>query len=118
MKKEINLFVCFALLVLIVIRIFYQNSDWIAGIQYLGLLLADFSLFNSAILITKAKKCFEVVTTFFLIGTGILVVLSLLAFTVKPKFLINPTALDIITLVTLFISLPGELYKDIFNKMK
>lgn len=116
-KNTINIVVLFILLVLIVVRVFIsdKNCNWISAINFSGVLMAwcnihfdVYSEFNSyeKIHFFTGVSCTVIVV---LAIITVLVLLEIIDFSIKTN--------DIITLITLLISLPCELHKKIIGSI-
>lgn len=116
-KNMINVAVVFVLLVLISIRLFIsdENCNWISAINFSGILMAwaniHIDLYNE--LNNYEKIHFFTGISYFIIAIlviiTILVLFGIISFTIR----IN----DIITLITLLISLPCELHKKVLGSL-
>lgn len=108
MKNNIiNLIIIVALLTLFVIRFFVeasaQASIWIPFINFLGIPIAVFGLYNRV-----RFRCGDVTRGIFVIIFCIVTILAVLILT--NHLTLSPKSNDLILLVTLLISLPSDLY--------
>lgn len=112
MKYIMKLVILFALIVLIGLRIFLDNSNAIVFIQYAGLGIAIFDFFGKLLRINRSWVVILVAT----IVALLLMLVAILGIAEIIPWLYDTKALDVITLLTLAISLPDELYLKLLER--
>ena len=114
MKNNIiHIIIIVALLTLCVIRFFVedsaQTSTWIPFVNYLGIPIAAFGLYNRV-----RFRCGNFTRGIFVIIFCILTILAVLILT--NLLVLSAMVSDLILLVTLLISLPSDLYCKLLCK--
>lgn len=115
MNRNISQFlVVIFLLILLVIRIIENKSEWIQTINYFCLIIAAADLYIKLYIKSHTKNKFNYVTTIIIIIFIILIIVAALIFT--GKISLDAKSTDIITIIVLMLSLPSDLYCKIINK--
>lgn len=117
MKRTLNFLILVALGILLLIRIFCDKTEWIVEIQYIGMAISYIDLFVDIVKKLHGRFQYNYVYLGFLVGAIIMIVIMLLAITVRVDCLVDSRALDIVTILTLVFSLPKELIIDFFEKL-
>lgn len=118
MRKSIkDYLVSVFLIVMIVVRLCGDDNSvpWIGYISYLGLIIALGDLFYEIIAKYGETKRMGLFFVFCMVGATILVVGAGLIMT--ETITLSSKIVDILTPLTLFISLPHKLYIRIFGKL-
>lgn len=110
MRYILNLGTIFALILLILIRIFSNEGGWMVGIQYIGLGIAYLDLFSNILGTTKKIKIFKKVLGIMILFMLICIIIAILGSLQIVGILAEQKAMDIVTLITLLLSLPQKLY--------
>ena len=100
MKYILDIGICIALIIFIIVRLVVNESSWMVGI--------DLSM--EFLLVTKKTKKFKKVLLVVIIGMTIYILIAILGSLQIVEFLTTPKAMDVITLSTLLLSLPQKLY--------
>ena len=108
MKYILDIGICIALIIFIIVRLVVNESSWMVGIQYISLGIAYIDLSMEFLLVTKKTKKFKKVLLVVIIGMTIYILIAILGS--LQIFLTTPKAMDVITLSTLLLSLPQKLY--------
>lgn len=108
--------VAFVLFLLIIFRLLFKiDNYWIQVINLIGLLLAMFDVFVNVKRIYQKRKKFNLFTGFYF--TIILTIIVLIVSVIFHYFNINEKWSDLITLITIFISLPEPLHIKMIGKI-
>lgn len=112
----LNVAIVFVLLVLVCIRFFIsdENCNWISAINFSGILMAWANIHID--LYTELNNCEKI---HFFTGISYSIIAILVVITILVLFGIISFSIrtnDIITLITLLISLPCELHKKILGR--
>lgn len=110
MKYILDIGICIALIIFIIVRLVVNESSWMVGIQYISLGIAYIDLSMEFLLVTKKTKKFKKVLLVVIIGMTIYILIAILGSLQIVEFLTIPKAMDVITLSTLLLSLPQKLY--------
>lgn len=110
MKYILDIGICIALIIFIIVRLVVNESSWMVGIQYISLGIAYIDLSMEFLLVTKKTKKFKKVLLVVIIGMTIYILIAILGSLQIVEFLTTPKAMDVITLSTLLLSLPQKLY--------
>lgn len=104
--------ILFALIILIFLRIRLDNSNAIVFIQYAGLGIALFDFFTKLLKVNHSGVVIIIVT----ITVLAFILVAILGIAQVVPCLYDAMAMDVITLITLAISLPNELYLKLLKK--
>lgn len=110
MKYILDIGICIALIIFIIVSLVVNESSWMVGIQYISLGIAYIDLSMEFLLVTKKTKKFKKVLLVVIIGMTIYILIAILGSLQIVEFLTTPKAMDVITLSTLLLSLPQKLY--------
>ena len=117
MKRTLNFLILVALGILLLIRFFCDKTEWIVEIQYIGMAISYMDLFVDIVKKLHGRFRYNYVYMGFLVGAIIMIVIMLLAITVRVDCLVGSRTLDIVTILTLVFSLPKELIIGFFEKL-
>lgn len=112
-SKKTNMFdiiIFFSIVTLIIVRLFMplENNTWIDAINFSGIIMAFSSLHNN---ILREFSGYEKTSIVLGIFVCVIVVLSIIEMLIIVGLLVfTPAVNDIITLITLLISLPTKMY--------
>ena len=109
------MFLIVFLIVLIVVRLLENQSEWIQIINYICILIAFMDLYIKLKNKYKSYKSFKYYTTGFILFLIPLIVFAALIFTKKIET--TSKSSDIMTIIVLLVSLPSDLYCNITNNI-
>lgn len=112
MKKTFDFVIAFGLLILLGIRFCSNEAEWIAIIQYLGMMIAYADFFVEINQELSERSKYKYIYLVLLVIALIMVIISLIAITVRVDCMVGPKALDLVTIMTLFFSLPKRLFVE------
>lgn len=110
MKKTFDLVIAYGLLILLAIRCCSNNAEWIVIIQYLGMMIAYADFFVETHKALSERSKYKYIYLLLLVIALIMVTISLIAITVRVDCMVGSKALDLVTIMTLFFSLPKQLF--------
>lgn len=116
MKYIFDLGTATALLIFITIRVFSNEDPWMVVIQYIGLGIAYADLSMNFLLTGKNTKGFKKILIAVILGMIIYIIIAILGSLSIIEPLADQRAMDIITLSTLFFSLPQKLYLKLLEE--
>lgn len=116
MKYIFDLGTAIALLIFITIRVFSNEDPWMVVIQYIGLGIAYADLSMNFLLTGKNTKGFKKILIAVILGMIIYIIIAILGSLSIIEPLADQRAMDIITLSTLFFSLPQKLYLKLLEE--
>ena len=116
MRTIIYIGTFWGLSILIVVRIFIPNNDFMTSIQYLGLGIAFLDLATNILYAVKESKIFRKTLMMILLLMFAYISLSIVGSLNLFKWLCGSKAMDVVTLLTLLVSLPQNLYITILTR--
>lgn len=112
MKRTFDFVIAFGLLILLIIRCCSDKTEWIAIIQYLGMMIAYADFFVEINKALSERSQYKYIYLVLLVMALVMVTISLIAITMRVDCMVGPKALDLVTIITLFFSLPKKLFVE------
>lgn len=116
MKYIMDIGIVVTLVILIVIRLVVDEGPWMVGIQYIGLMIAIIDLTYNVLSIMKQSRHFKKFLIISLVIIIFSIVPSILGSLGLVKTFADTKAMDIISLITLMISLPQNFYLKLLEE--
>lgn len=116
MKYIIDMVIVITLIILIGVRLIVNEGPWMVGIQYIGLMIAIIDLTFNVLSVMKQSRFFKNILFTMILIMIFSIIISILGSLGLVEIFADTKAMDLVSLITLMISLPQNLYLKLLEE--